>query len=286
MYTVRIKNIRDEEITLTDQQTRYQVIKITGLNPPKAQINTAAGANIDGAIFNSARLNTRNIVLTVVINGEVEENRQNLYRFFQTKNLCTFYFANQNRDVFIEGYVDNIECDLFQKHERMQISIICPQPYFKAVDEIVNDMSSVTGTFVFPFAIDYDDPVPFSEYETLRTTDVFNASDSSTGIIIEASFRESVSDLVIQNIDTGEAFSLSYSFLAGDRVIINTNQGHKSVTLIRGGVSSNICAAVQVGSTFFQLAIGSNNFGYLADNGDKNNSVSVVIRHNTLFRGV
>ena len=71
-----------------------------------------------------------------------------------------------------------------------------------------------------------------------------------------------------------------------DVVTINTNRGEKSVTLLRNGVSTNIFSATQKGSTFFQLAIGDNPFGYLADNGSSNDSVNIAIKHNTLYRGV
>lgn len=286
MYSVKVQNVKGDVITLTGNEQNYQIISIIGLNPPQAQINTTAGANLDGAKFNSARLNTRNIVITIKINGDIEANRQNLYRFFPTKQWCKFFFTNTNRNVFIEGYVENVECDLFENGEKMQISIICPQPYFKDINEIINDMSSTVKAFSFPFSINLNEPIPFSIYESSRITNVYNNSDSESGLTIEIEFLSSASEVEIKNIDTGESFTLNYQFQNNDIVTISTIRGQKSVSLLRGGVTTNIFPAVQKGSVFFQLAIGDNSFGYLVDNGSNNEYVNVIIKHYTLYRGV
>lgn len=286
MYTAKIENVKGDVIKLTGNESQYQVISIIGLNPPNAQINTTAGANLDGASFNSSRLETRNIVITIKLNGDVEANRNYLYKFFPTKQWCKFYYTNELRDVYIEGYVESCECDFFTNAEIMQVSLICPQPYFKDIDEIINDMSSTVAMFYFPFAINVSEPIPFSEHETTRITNVYNDSDSESGIIIEINLSSDVNEILIRNIDNGETFTLNYSFEANDIITINTNRGEKSATLLRDGSTTNLFPAIQKGSTFFQLALGDNSFGYLVDDGENNEFASVVIKHNTLYRGV
>lgn len=49
-------------------------------------INTSVNATSDGETINSVRANKRNIVLYVAIQGEVERNRLNLYKYFPPKN--------------------------------------------------------------------------------------------------------------------------------------------------------------------------------------------------------
>ena len=113
MYTAKIENVNGEVMLLTNKESKYQVISITGLNPPKAQINTTPIVGLDGAKFNSSKLETRNIVITIRLNGDVEANRQALYNFFVTKKWCRFYYTNGSRNVYIDGYIDSVECDLF-----------------------------------------------------------------------------------------------------------------------------------------------------------------------------
>ena len=288
MYTARIENKNGDIMLVTGDEPKYQVIKIAGLNPPKAQINLTTVVGLDGARFNSAKLETRNIVLTVRINGNVEENRLRLYQYFRTREWCTFYYSNSSRDVSIEGYVESVECNLFAKGETAQISILCPFPYFRSISEIVADSSSVFSQFVFPFTINLGDPVVIStiEEESDGSIDVYNGSESETGVILEIDFNDAASTIEIKNTSTGDDLKLSYQFQSEDKVIVNTNKGEKSITLIRGGVFSNIFSALQPGSTFFQLIIGNNHFEYLVDGVANTEDVSLVFRYYNLYRGV
>ena len=82
MYTAAIENASGSVYVLTGDEPVYQVLSIQGLNPPSAQLNVTNIVGLDGAKYNSARLNTREIVVTVKITGEVEKNRLNLYKYF------------------------------------------------------------------------------------------------------------------------------------------------------------------------------------------------------------
>lgn len=286
MYNASIQNRSGELYLLDGQETRWQISRIKGLNPPKGQINMTTIVGLDGAVYNSSKLQTRNIVITVKITGQVEQNRLDLYRAFRTKEWCRFFYKNGSVNVWIDGYVESVECDLFEQKETAQISILCPSPYFKSVQEVIADISSRTALFKFPFSIDSDDPIPFSTYESDATATVTNSTATPTGVIIEMDFVGAVTKIVVQNTDTGEHITLNYSFQADDHVVINTNPGEKSVKLIRNGVTTSIFSAVELGSVFFQLQAGANEFGYLANNGNANGNVYVLFRFYNQYRGV
>ena len=284
MYKAKIENTNGNVMILTGKEAVYQIISIIGLNPPNAQINTSTIVGLDGAVYNSAKLETRNIVITVKINGDVERNRLELYQYFRTKEWCRFYYTNESRNVYIDGYVESVECDLFSNDEQAQISIICPYPYFSDLTEIVDDISNVVSLFTFPFSI--NEPIPFSNLRSDDVTNVFNTSESEVGVKIVIFFEDSVNTVLIQNIDTGEHITLSYSFQTGDVVTINTYKGQKSIKLQRNGTITNIFSSLQTGSTFFQLHAGSNLFDYLADYGESDDDVTVRFYHNNAYRGV
>ena len=286
MYTAKIENSQGQILTLSQNEPQFQILSITGLNPPSAQVNLTDIAGLDGAKFNSAKLDTRNIVITLKLNGNVENNRLLLYQMFRTKEPCTFYYSNNSRDVSIEGYVETVECDLFSNSELMQISIICPYPYFKSIDEIIVDISNEIAAFSFPFSINIGNPIPFSLYVANRNVNVINNSESETGTIINVDVLSSVSKIEIKNINTGQSITLVYNFQTGDKVIINTNKGQKGIHLIRSGITSNIFSALQKGSIFFQLAVGNNYFAYLVDNGTNDQYVFITFNYSNMYRGV
>ncbi|MBQ1574074.1 MAG: phage tail family protein, partial [Clostridiales bacterium] len=152
MYSLKIENTNGEIFELTHDFSNYYVTDVSGLTPPATTINTAKAGIIDGTFFNSASVEERNIVISLTINGDIEANRQKLYRIFPRKTACTVYFKNANRDVKIQGYVETIESDLFSKREKAQISIICPRPYFEDLATIYAELAATLSMFEFPFA--------------------------------------------------------------------------------------------------------------------------------------
>ena len=287
MYQAKIENSSGNIMTLTGVEPTYQIISITGLNPPSAQINTTTIVGLDGAVFNSSKLQTRNLVLTVKINGNVEQNRLLLYSYFKTKDWCKFYYTNESLDVSIEGYVESVECDLFSNNELAQISILCPYPYFKSLSEILTDSSKSIPQFYFPFSINIGEPVVISTLDESSGIAVYNSSESETGVTVQINILYACNSIEIKNITTGDDFEINFSFLANETVIINTNKGQKSIKLIRAGVISNIFSALQSGSVFFQLAPGVNNFEYLVDNSAANNDeITITFRYYNIYRGV
>lgn len=146
MYTLKIKNARGEIYELTHNRQQYSVVKVTGLTRPMTNINTASAGTQDGEVFSSSHTNRRNIVITLVLEGDIEANRQRLYRIFPAHSPVTVYYRTANRDLYIDGYVEILDGDLYEARTSMQISIICPDPYFRNAAQIAAATNDGTCT--------------------------------------------------------------------------------------------------------------------------------------------
>lgn len=286
MFTLKVENSKGAVIELTDNEENYQVTKIDGLNPPNANINASNYANSDGFCFDSSRIPNRQIVITVYINGDIENNRLTLYRYFRNKEWCKIYYESDSRNVFIEGYVQTLEVSPFIKKQVAQISILCPDPYFKDLETIVQSISKVIKKFTFPFSINKDKPIPFSYLEVEKVTNVINNSESETGLIIDVLFMGTVNKLEIRNVDTGKNFIVDYEFIKNDKLVINCNRGKKTAILTRNAVEYNLIPCVRKGYTFFQLGIGDNNYSFLADDGMSDMLVDIHFKYYEVYLGV
>ena len=151
MLEIKAENERGEVLAF-GRDPRYAVT-VSGVSPSAATINLSRAAMIDGGKFNSSRVNERNIVLTVYFLKDIEAARLNLYRYFPPKHKCVLYLKNGARDVCIEGYVETVECDLYALGQCAQISVICPDPYFKDIDDTYAGVQKVMPLFEFPLEI-------------------------------------------------------------------------------------------------------------------------------------
>lgn len=274
MYTLIVQNANGDQLNLTEN-TNYDVLEVTGTNPPPASINTVNVAGIDGSRFNSSRIGQRNIVITLDIKAPIEKNRIELYRYFKVKKYIKIYYQNENRDVYIEGYVESFENNPWSKHQRPQISIICPDPFWKAVNETNIKFSKTIGLFEFPFSIP-SGGVEFSRIEKLTTVFV-NFGEVAIGAIIE--FHAETNQVLnpkFYNRTTNTFFGLNFDMYAGDRIIINTQQGHKSAVLMRNGVSQNLLSDRMENSSWVTFEPGENEISYDADEGSENLNVTVT----------
>lgn len=282
MYEVSVENHLGERLDLSTSPS-YDVLKIDGLSPPPATLNFSTMANFDGGKFNSGQLETRNIVFTIKIYPDVEENRIGLYKYFPLKKSVRIYYKNDRRDVYIDGIVETVEIDPFSINETAQISIICPDPYWKESTESRLNFSNVINLFEFPFSIPAEG-IEFSKIQKL-TTVFFNNGEVETGITIE--FQATASQILnprFINRTTQEYFGVNIDMAEGDLIRINTRRGEKSAILIHDGTETNIIGNRQTGSTWVQLAGGVNELSYECDNGAQNLIVRVYTH--VLYGGV
>lgn len=284
MFTLTAERPDGQRLTLTEYGSAYNVT-YSGMGPVAADVITSSLGLVDGAKVNSARVDKRNIVLTVYISGSnVEANRLRLYGFFAPKQAVKLYYKNGARDVYTEGIVETCEADQFSAIQRVQISIICPQPYLIGAEEIVKDISSVLSLFEFPFAIG----AAGVEFSSLSSTDyavLRNDGEVQTGFVATIYAMEDVTNPVIYNAITGEAFRVTGKIDAGYTLTISTISGAKKITITSpSGQVQNILHRKKAGSVWLQLASGDNYISYAADSGGS--TMLVTLRHNNLFVGV
>lgn len=282
MFELKIKNSDGDIYELTNNP-KYTIYKIEGLDPVKATINKTSNTTTTGDTINSVKAESRNIVIYLTINGDIEGNRINLYKYCPVEENVTLYFKNGARDVYIEGVVEDTPVDPFSAKETVQISIVCPKTYFRGIDYVVNSFSDISSLFRFPFAI-AKEGIPFSEITTNLRKSIINTGDVITGVKIKLFATGSVVNPVIYNVMTGEKLAFNFTMQASDTLEIDTNVGSKSIQLVRNGVTSNAMGYRTPDSKWFTLKSGDNVFTYDAVSGNSN--LQITFTNETLYKGV
>lgn len=262
---------------------KFPVVSMDGLTPSAAIINTSGAATADGTFFNSSYVGSRNIVLTVVPNGEAEKARIKLYEYFKPKHKVTLNFKTKYRDVYIDGYVENFEGGLYETRQSFQISILCPQPFFNDVNTQIVIQRTVVDAFSFPFSTP-EGGIPLSNFESNIETSVVNKGEESTGVVIKMIANDTVLEPTIYNKTTRETFTIQIEMTKGDTIVIDTRRGHKTITLTNEGIEKNILNKIAKGSKWFQLVTGENILTFDTLYGANNLSIEYGL--NALYGGL
>lgn len=320
LRSMTVTNPSGDSLTISLENSKssgFQVAGIDGLGPPKADLFMSNMAVTDGSVFNSARVDSRNIVINLIYDGNIEECRHRSYEFFPIKKNITLRFRTDSRVVRIDGFVESNEVAVFSKMEGSSISVMCPNPWFADSDwsSTAQAFSTVESLFEFEYVkpsvvtdgqirfgdweIRPSDATPvgdryieFSKVEDINSGIIRYRGDVDSGITIRMRMSGNPGNLKLTNKDTGEVMNISASVISrivgsdlqnGDEIVILTSTGKKSAGFYRGGTYKNVIAAIDKKSNWFKLVRGDNTFVLDALN---SKYVAVTINSQILYEGI
>jgi hypothetical protein len=301
--SITVTNYLGESIKLElrfPEKSGFLIQDITGLGPAKAEINATQLATMDGSLYNSSRVNSRNIVLSLKLLAKptVEASRQQSYKYFPIKKRVRLVIETDNRTCETYGYVESNEPNIFSSMEATQISIVCPDPYFYSVGENGNTITVFAGIepgLEFPFSNESatDDLIEVGSIIPNQEQTIYYKGDAEIGIVIYIHALGEATNLTIYNSATHEAMKLDTTrltsltgsaIIAGDDIIISTVKGQKYIKLLRNGVYTNILNCLGKEVDWFQLSKGDNLFAFTAETGSTN--LQFRVENQTLYEGV
>ena len=301
--SVTITNHIDESIKLdlfNPEESGFIIKNIEGLGPVKANINFKELATNDGAIDNSARLSSRNIVMSLQFmeSPTIEETRLKSYKYFPIKRNIKFLIETDSRICETIGRVETNVPTIFSNAEGCQISILCSNPYFYSAGENGTNQTIFYGTeplFEFPFSNESltEDLIEFGSIENRTEGTIYYDGDAEIGITIQIHAVGEAEGLVIYNTKTREIMRINDDKLkslmgsgiqAGDEITITTSRGEKGIYMLRSGVTTNILNSLEKPIKWFQLSKGDNTFAYTASAGLTN--LQFRIENKVIYEGV
>ena len=301
--SVTITNHLDESIKLdlfNPEESGFIIKSIEGLGPVKANINFKELATNDGSIDNSARLSSRNIVMSLQFmeSPTIEETRLKSYKYFPIKRNIKFLIETDSRICETIGRVETNVPTIFSNAEGCQISILCSNPYFYSAGENGTNQTIFYGTeplFEFPFSNESltEDLIEFGSIENRTEGTVYYDGDAEIGITIQIHAVGEAEGLVIYNTKTREIMRINDDKLkslmgsgiqAGDEITITTSRGEKGIYMLRSGVTTNILNSLEKPIKWFQLSKGDNTFAYTASAGLTN--LQFRIENKVIYEGV
>jgi len=238
MYKLILENEDSLQLTFNGLNGDYLITNITGLSPAKATINTNQAALLDGAIYNSSKVQMRTINIAFTIEKRVEINRLFVYQVLRPKKPITVYYQSNILDVKINGYVESVNVTHFDQKQIATVAIMCPSPYWQSALEVITEMSAVEDMFYFPFASEGGkNLLPYPYDNTTRTNNGVTYTDNGDGTITANGTATAYSDFNCQSrTDTITPFTLA----DGTYIVNGCPEGGSSTTYrILVGITQN-----------------------------------------------
>lgn len=232
-----------------------QIRNIDGLDPVKASVTTSPYGSVDGTAYTGSSVQNRNIVLTLKPNPDwntwtYEKLRRMLYSYFMPKVVTRLVFYSDDMvPVEIYGIVEGVSVNIFSKEPEVQVSIICPDPHFTALNPtILTGVNNELKTF------DYNGNV-----ESGMIVKVTHVSGAPTTIGIQLGDPKITYFGVFADVNSTKYFELSS--IPMRKYVQNVSIGT--------GVIDNLLSNVylQEGALWPTLQPGENEFKVITDDG-------------------
>ncbi len=258
--------------------------KADGLATIRQNVNTFGAPEQDGAFYISSTLDMRNITLegNLIANGgeDILALRRRLLRIFTPKQRGTLTYGDRQISCYVEeaGFAQGSS----HRVPAFFISLLCPSPYFEAVNAIRTELAAWIDSFSFPLEIP-ESGIELGYRQPSQIITIENDGDAACGCEIIFHALGTVTNPSLLNVNTGEFVRLLTDMTAGQEIRVYTHFAGKRVEIRDGSGSSNAFALIDTGTTFLQLAPGKNVMKY--DAAANLDLLEVTVVYRSLFLG-
>ena len=278
------------------------ISNIDGISPGNVQINSQDYATLDGGIYNSSRMETRDITIEMYygFTPHIESARHRAYRYFPVKTKVRLDFLTDERWLSIWGYVESNDVGIFSQQEKGLVTVVCPDPYFYERDTVVSRVGSYIPEFEFPFSNEsLEEPLTcFGDYGMSQIFKIDYDGDMEVGAIVRVHFNRTpvVEKLTVYDITHAKKLELNFEelkqnstvpgFEQDGEIVLDSVKGQKDFyyNSVRGRGSMMTAYNIET-IPWMYLTPGENIFGFDTDP-DHITDFTITVEHRGAYGGV
>lgn len=207
-------------------------------------------------------------LLSEIISKKIEKKKEILNALIVPNDYIKMYIG----DYYIEGKPDgSIQYGktIEENNEyfcSFLIELYCANPMFRKIKETVSNIATSIGSFHFPLILK-PTGIILSSRKSYQLISVENEGNATIGCVISIEAKSIVENLEIENVTTGEKIKINKTLQAGEKIVINTNDGNeKGITGTIGLVTENYYRYWDQSNNWMKFPQGLSLIGYSTEN--------------------
>lgn len=303
--SVTVTNYRGDSLELPlawPNDAGLLISSIDGISPGNVQVNSQDYAMLDGGVYNSSRMQTRNITIEFYygFDPHIETTRHRAYRYFPIKSKVDLNFVTDERNLVISGYVESNDTQIFSEREKGQVSIVCPDPYFYEHSSTEYLFGQAKPEFEFPFSNEslIKPLICFGDYGPASIYEIDYQGDIDVGIIVKVHFLKtsSIDRLTFYDLAHDKKLVIDFNeiksktpvkgFAQYSDLIFSSIRGKKDIYYSRFMKRTSVIGAFDINNfPWMYLTPGLNQFGFEVDE-QYMDDISLSIEYRGAYGGV
>lgn len=167
---------------------------------------------------------------------------------------------------------------------KFMIQATCPFPLFSRIEDLITPFDFSTKKFKFPTDFGRAAPLLFGVTEKVYNTVLNNPGGFASGVTIDIRFTGTVQNPRVRDMATGEFAGVKYTFQPGERLILSTVTGSKSITLEKAdGEEINLIKHRDVDMSWIQLTPGSSTWALECEDLSQRDAMQVAVSFTPLY---
>lgn len=271
MKKIVCENNKNNKITFT-YDFPFFITSTDGLYDVKGDVSTVSSAYGIGESYTGTSVKKRNIVINGIIVDNFAKRRETLYNIFPLDTKGTLYYYEDDIERKIEYIVEDVDVSEKGVPRTFTISLICPYPYFKDIEESEASMSTWTPRFCFPMISEQDEGIEFATKNVTTMGTITNNTNIEFGVTIKFIANGKVVNPYLINVNTQEQIAIDpIEMEAGDQIIITTHRNNKHIFYIPSATNEaeDINYKMKYRSKFLQMHSGDNTLRAGAEEGEE-----------------
>ncbi|MEA4894231.1 MAG: phage tail family protein [Oscillospiraceae bacterium] len=276
---IRIRNSAGTKEIIFDNQC--YTLNTKDLGAANAKLTSSNGINQVGEYISHTAIEGRNINLIGFIladtDTEMEFRKRDLFNIVNP--LENFYLIVDNTKLTVKS-TDTVKfaVNQYENNKRLvkfNLKGYCANPCFEPLEETHINVALWRPMFHFPLIT--TTPIIMGLKEPRLIANVLNNGDIETGMVIEFRAKAALTNPSLMDLNTYKKIKLNKAMVAGERIVIDTNYGRKTITGYIGSTATNYFSYLDLdNSDFLQLITGNNELKYDADTNMDNLEVSIT----------
>lgn len=266
------------QFSFGDEACDFRILSYSGFAAADFDVKLSVSGAFDGGYISAARLGSRTLDIKFDFGGRnAESARQSLIGFFSPGQRLTVTAKRGSIVRTIEGRASDFDINESNRHAPSvaSLSILCPDPFFKAADSVYVSAAIITPLFRLPCHL----PTVLGVQSGTGEIEIFNSGDTYAEMAVELAAASSVTAPYILNRTNGKRIKVSNTLAGGNVLTISTVRRAKNAAI--GGTRCLIDPSSQF-SNF--LEVGLNQLAYGSDDGSA--ALAANVQYTALFYGI
>lgn len=290
MKRIICKNENNVEVEFNQESNAdFFLLSLDGAYSISNNVSVTNNTMTDGSTYQGSTVEQRNLVITAFMDCDYQFKRNLLYKCFKPKSTGSFTYIEEQEIRTIDYKVESVEIEDTGVVRNITISLLCPDPFFRDLEDIQVVMAGWKKTFEWPHEF-VEEREAFGEriQEVIKNLENESAADH-VGMEIRIGVDGEVVNPIIYHIEEREYIRIGTKdhplhLNAGDVLRITTETNKKNVYLLRDGKETKVNEYMDEESEFIQLVHGSNTLKYDAESGIE--YMNVLVAYKFCYLGV